>query len=254
MPPGSTESRPTVATAPSIPLRDLPRLQHELGRRDERVLAPVHRRRAGVARRAGEAAAAAHVADDRGHDAERRLGAEERRALLDVQLDVGVGTDAGRHARPAAGAAPFLVAEDDDAEPRQAERLDRLEPRDDAERAVEAAGAGDRVEVRARPHLPAAARDPPDQVAGGVDLHLEPGLAEPARRQLVRRVLLRRVADPVAECGQLVEALEDPHSWTVLSRRSEPRLLRLPHRAKHQPAGEREQRPRARTRGSTSPR
>ena len=165
VPPGSTESRPTVATAPSIPLRDVTRPKHELGRCDERVLAAVHRRRSGVPRRAREAPAAANVADDRGHDAERRVGAEERRALLDVQLDVCVGQDAGRDTRPAAGAAPLLVPEDDDAEPGQAERLDRLEPGDDAERPVEAAGAGDRVEVRARPDLALAARDPPDQVA-----------------------------------------------------------------------------------------
>ena len=47
----------------------------------------------------------------------------------------------------AARAASLLVAEDDDAEPRQAERLDRLEPGDDAERSVEPAGTGNRVEV-----------------------------------------------------------------------------------------------------------
>ena len=96
-----------------------------------------------------------------------------------MQLDVRVGQDAARHARAAAGAAPLLVPEDDDAETGQAERLDRLEPGDDAERAVEAAGAGDRVEMRARPDLALAARNPPDQVPRRVDLHLEPGLAEP---------------------------------------------------------------------------
>ena len=63
-----------------------------------------------------EAPPAADVADDRGHDAERGVRAEEHGALLDVQLDVGVGQDAARHARAAPGAAPLLVPEDDDAE------------------------------------------------------------------------------------------------------------------------------------------
>ena len=37
-------------------------------------------------------------------------------------------------------------------------------------------------------------------------------LAEPAGRELVGGVLLGRVADPVAERGQLVESVEDPHA------------------------------------------
>ena len=151
VPPGSTVTWPTVATAPFDPARDLARPQHELGGLDERVLAARHRRRARVARRAGERSAAAHVADDPGDDAERRVRAQERRPLLDVQLDVGVR--AARRSRAAAGAAALLVAEDDDAEPGEAEPLDRLEPGDDAERAVEAAAAGNRVEMRARPDL-----------------------------------------------------------------------------------------------------
>ena len=70
--------------------------------------------------------------------------AEQRRPLLDVQLDVGIG-QSGAAATPRATS--LLVAEDDDAEPRQAERLDRLESRDDAERSVEPAGAGNGVEM-----------------------------------------------------------------------------------------------------------
>ena len=69
---------------------------------------------------------------------------QQRRPLLDVQLDVGI-RQSGAAAAP--GAPPLLVAEDDDAEPRQAERLDRLEPGDDAERSVEPAGAGNGVEM-----------------------------------------------------------------------------------------------------------
>ena len=80
--------------------------------------------------------------------------------------------------------------------------------------------------MRARPDLPVAARDPPDQVSRRVDLDLEPGLAEPARRELVRRVLLRRVADPVAERRQLVESVEDPHAAEPTVRAAAPARLR----------------------------
>ena len=122
------------------------------------------------------------------------------------------GQDAARDTRAAPGAAPLLVAEDDDDETGLAERLDRLEPGEDAERPVEAARARDGVQMRARPDLTLAARNPPDQVPRSVDLHLEPGLAEPPSRQLVRRVLLGGVADPVPQSGELVESLEDPHA------------------------------------------
>ena len=79
-----------------------------------------------------------------------------------------------------------------------------------------------------------AARNPPDQVAGGVDLDLEPGLAEPAGRQLVRRVLLGRVADPVADRGQLFEALEDPHP---AERTTAVRLVRSARSTSHPASG-----------------
>ena len=158
-------------------------MEDELGGPDERILSPGHRRRARVAGRAGERPPAADVADDPGDDAERGVRAQQRRPLLDVQLHERVGPGG---AGPAAGTAALLVAEGDDGEPRQPEPLDRLEPRDDAERAVEAAAAGNGVEVRAGPDLPIPAGHAPDQVSGGVDLDLEPGLAEPAGGELVR--------------------------------------------------------------------
>src|SRR5918993_134779 len=64
--------------------------------------------------------------------------------------------------------------------------------------------------------------DPSDQVAGAVDLDLEPGLSEPARCERVGGVLLRRVADAVAEGGQLVETLQDPHAAEPTARADRP--------------------------------
>ena len=126
------------------PACEIPRVEDELGRLHQRVLADVHRRRPGVSGRARERAAAADVSDDPGDDAQRHVCAQQRRPLLDVQLDVRIRL--GR-APAASRATSFLVAEDHDPEPRQAECLDRLETRDDAERSVEPAGAGNRVEV-----------------------------------------------------------------------------------------------------------
>jgi hypothetical protein len=165
-----------------------------------------------VPRRARERAPPADVAHDRRHDPERRVGPQQLRSLLDVKLDIGLGTS-GEAA--AAGAAALLVAEDHDPETRCGEPFDRLQPRHHAERPVETARAGNGVEVRARPDLALAAGDPADQVAGGVDLGLEPRLKEPAGRKRVCGVLLGRVADPVAEGGQLVEALQDPHARSL---------------------------------------
>ena len=218
--PGSTSSRPTVATAPSIAARRLAHAQDELGRLDERVVARGHRRRARVAGAPLEDELALRVAHDPGHDAERRAEPGEHRSLLDVQLDVAAGQRTSGDERAAPVAAALLVAEDDDAErpPAAARAHDRLEPRDDAERAVVLAARGDGVQVRARPDLgqlgPLAAK-PPDDVPDRVPLDLEPGLLHPAGGELARPLLLRRPADavgsrPAAERVQLVEPIVNP--------------------------------------------
>jgi hypothetical protein len=41
------------------------------------------------------------------------------------------------------------------------------------------------------------AAQPPDEVAGRIDLDLQPGLGHPTRREPVRLVLLRASSDPV---------------------------------------------------------
>ena len=58
-----------------------------------------------------------------------------------------------------------------------------------------------------------------EEVPGGVDLDLEPGLLQPAARKLVRLVLLGRVADavrarPVADRVQLVQPVEDARGYS----------------------------------------
>ncbi len=63
-----------------------------------------------------------------------------------------------------------------------------LDRRDDAERAVEAARGWNAVEMRAGPHPGVAPA--PEEVAGLVARDLEPRLGQPARGELVGRVLL----------------------------------------------------------------
>jgi hypothetical protein len=97
--------------------------------------------------------------------------------------------------------------------------LDRLQPADDAERAVEAAAVRHRVEVRAGPdfgQLGPAPTQPPEEIPCRVDLDLEPGLAHPAGYEFVRLVLLARPAEtvrarPAADRVQLVEPVQNPH-------------------------------------------
>ena len=64
-----------------------------------------------------------------------------------------------------------------------ADTLDRLDRGDDAERAVEATAARNRVEVRARPARHSTVRSARRGCRGGRHLHLEPGLGEPGSRQ-----------------------------------------------------------------------
>ena len=126
------------------PACEIPRVEDELSRLHQRVLADVHRRRSGVSGRARERAAAADVSDDPGDDAQRHVcsAAASAPARCAARERIRLG-----RAPAASRATSFLVAEDHDPEPRQAECLDRLETRDDAEGAVEPAGAGNRVEV-----------------------------------------------------------------------------------------------------------
>ena len=128
--------------------------------------------------------------------------AREPRSLLHVQLDVCAWQRAVLDPPPAPVAAGLLVAEDDHAERalRPTDRADRLEPGEHAQRAVEPAALGHRVEVRARPdlgQLRPLADQPPDHVAPRVALHLEPGLLIHAGDQVAGLVFLGRAADPV---------------------------------------------------------
>ena len=187
MPPGSASIRPTVATASGI--------------------------------RSVDDDFAAGVADDPGDDAERCVGRCQSWPLLDVQLDERVGQRAALDERPAAHAASLFLAEDND---RAASRaLHRLDRSDDAERTVELAALGHGVEVGARPDPRRLGRSA-DQIPRIVDLDLEPGLFEPAARERVGLVLLRRVADPVrpglaADRVQLLEPFERAHTPTLPS-------------------------------------
>ena len=101
--------------------------------------------------------------------------------------------------------------------------LDRLQPADHAERAVEASARGHRVEVRAGPdlrQLRPASPQAPVEVPRSVPLDLEPRLAHPAGRELVRLVLLGATAEPVrarpaADCVELIEPFEEAHRQTL---------------------------------------
>ena len=181
------------------------------GRLDERVLAVLHRRRPGMAGAALEPQLAARVPDDARDDAERHAGPLERRPLLDVELE-----ERGRHLlvaaeRAAADAADLLAPKGDGgAAPGLLDRLDR---RDYTERAVELPSLRNGVEMRADPHVVAAARAA-DEVAVRIDLDREAGLAEPDSGQLVGGVLLRARmrpvrARPAADRVQLLQPLEE---------------------------------------------
>ena len=136
--------------------------------------------------------------------------------MLDVHLEEALGEVAARDERGAAHAAALFVAEHDDRA--LADTLDRLDRGDDAERAVEFAAVGNRVEVRPAPHvrlLRAA-----DQVAGRVDLDLQSRIAHPAGGEIVCVILVRRPADTVraaaaAEGVQLVQPLQDSHGRII---------------------------------------
>ena len=180
--------------------------------------AVLHRRRSGVAGAALEPELAARVADDARDDAERHAGPLERRPLLDVELE-----ERRRHLLvpaegPAADAADLLAPKGDGRAARGL--LDSLDRRDDAERAVELPSLRNGVEMRADPYVVTVARAA-EQVAVGIDLHGETRLAEPARGQLVGRVLLgarmRPVrAGPAADRVQLLES-SNTRSITVVA-------------------------------------
>src|SRR5205085_7445388 len=165
--------------------RQIPDAEDELGSGCEGVGAPGHRDGAGVAGLAGEDALAADDADDALSEPERHARTLEHRALLDVHLE-----EAFRQRPPfdelrTPDAAAFLVTEDDGRP--AADPTDGLDRGDHAERAVELAAVRHGVEVRAAPD--AGIRRAADQVPGGVDLHVEPRVAHPLRRELVRPVL-----------------------------------------------------------------
>ena len=187
-----------MATAPS-PRRRRAR-QHERGRLDERVLAGVHRRRAGVVGAALEDDLAARLPDDRGDDPERRVRAREHRALLDVQLEERARQPAVLDAGAAAGAASLLVAEGDDGERDvDAARRPRSPRRRRARRRSGRRSAPSRGASRAR-----AAPSPrrPNGVPGAIGLDLEPGLAQAtaqrARAPRPPRASSRSAVAPIA--------------------------------------------------------
>ena len=133
--------------------------------------------------------------------------------------------------RPASGAAALLVTEDDDRA--AAGALDRLDRGDDAERAVELPALGDGVEVRARSRPRGSPfRVGPEEIPGRSTRHLQAGLLHPHPREVVRGVLLRRVADPVrarplADRVQPLQALHHAHAAMV--REAVPPDARQPH-------------------------
>jgi hypothetical protein len=127
--------------------------------------------------------------------------------------------------RPASQAADLLRPEDDDRA--EAGALDRLDCRDDAERPVEPPALRNAVEMGPRPD-PARPGDWPgglsEEVPGRVDLDFEPGLLQPAARQLVRLVLFGGIADAVcawagADRVQLLEPVEGAHAPDAKGRR-----------------------------------
>ena len=195
-------------------------------RRDEGVRTSFHRRRAGVAGAALEVADAALVADDARDDAERRARLREARALLVVELEPCAGQATSLAPGATADAAALLLAEGHDRQgaPSATEPFERLDAGDHSERAVVAAALWDRVEMRARPdlgQLGLVAGQPAEQVAVRIDLDLEAGLPQPAGGELVRRVLLPRVADavrprPASDRVEVVETFEQAGHGTSL--------------------------------------
>ena len=102
-----------------------------------------------------------------------------------MQLEEGLRQPAVLDAGIAARTGAFLVAEGDDGE-RDVDARGDLERGHDAECAVETAAVRHGIEVRPEPQpLRAAAAD---RVAASVRLHLQPGLAHPAGRQLASSV------------------------------------------------------------------
>src|SRR5262249_60043138 len=97
----------------------------------ERVLPAGHRHRAGVARLADEDSLPADDADDAAGETDRRTGAFQHRALLDMHLEEALGQLPAFDERRAPDAARLLLPKDDDCT--LAHALDRLERGDDAE-------------------------------------------------------------------------------------------------------------------------
>jgi hypothetical protein len=153
---------------------------------------------------------AAHDPDDAGDETERHAEALQHGPLLDVELEKGRRERAGRGEGGTPDAAGLLAPERDDGA--SAHALDGLDRRHDAERAVEPAALGDRVEVRAEQDGRLAR--PPEEVAGFVDLDREAGLGHPGGGEVVRALFALGAADAVrpgtvADCEERVEPLLD---------------------------------------------
>ena len=194
-------------------------VQDEARRVDERVVARVHRRRARVVGAPLEDDLAARLAGDRRDDPERLAARSSTGPCSMCSSTNASGSSVERLAPQRPG---LLGAERDDRQRRVGQPLGRLDPGEDAEHAVEAAAVRNRVEMRARPDARVAA--PAEQVAGLVDLDLEPGLAHPAGGERVRRVLGRRVAGPVADRIDLLDPLVDSRQGIGARKRGCPRF------------------------------
>src|SRR2546423_2305263 len=132
-----------------------------------------------------EAALAADDPDDPARQPQRRSGALEHGALFHMNFEEALRQRPPFDELRAADAAALLVTEDDGGT--AADPLDRFDRGHDAERAVELAAVGHRVEVRTGPDT--GIRGPADEVPGRVDLHGEAGLAHPLPGDLLRAVL-----------------------------------------------------------------
>jgi hypothetical protein len=173
-----------------------------------------------VARLTREDALAADDPDDALREPERSARAFQDGSLFDVHLEEAFGQRSELDERGAADAALLFVPEDDGRT--LADALDRLDRRDDTERAVELAAVGHGIEMRARPHVRLLGAA--DQVAGGVDLDRQAGVAHPPGGDGVGLILVLRAADAVgpgaaADGVELLESLEHAHERIISRRR-----------------------------------
>ena len=128
----------------------IPDLEYPPRRRDQCVVASVHRRRPRMPSASLEHELCSRVADDPGDDSERHVGSGENRTLLDVKLEESGRERAACCNECSASDAPHLLSPERDHGAR-ADTFDRVDRCHHAERAVEPPAARNRVEMRADP-------------------------------------------------------------------------------------------------------